>query len=918
MLRRLRIENLVLIREAELELSGGLNAISGETGAGKTILAQAVGLLLGAKGDRKAIGPSAAEAYVEAEFELPDGFLEEEGLEALAELRPEDEPGLVLARRIFADGRTRAYAWGRAAAREDVAAAGELLVGMSGQFEQRRLARPAYQLDVLDSFAGDDQLRRRAALRKAWRELGAARRRYDDVARDAAAAEARLGELQAIVEDTSGLDVTTEAGLLAERERLRHLTELAEGASGAVEFLAPDDGGEGAAGLTAQAERAIAPLERIAPELAQAATELRDSGVRLRETAAELRSFLSTLEAEPGRLEHVEGELERIAAAKRRFGCASYDELLERAAQARRELDAREAGLDPAAEVEAELGAAQAAVDELVAALRKARRAAAKPFAKAVAAELQGVGLGEGEFHVELGERDPSPAGADTATFLIRPNAGLPFAPVAETASGGELSRIALAIAAAAGGKMTLVFDEIDAGIGGQTAHAVAQTLRRLGERSQVVTITHLPQIASVADRHFSVEKVARRPHAHPNRGAGRNRPKGRARAYARRPRVSLDRQMSFVEHTGPARLDRRTKQLVRRLSPDAIAIIDHADLDRVSAEELLEAGVRVVINCSESQTGRFPNPGPLLLVRGGVRLIDAPGADLFDKVSDGELLTVRGSGLFRNGTRIVAGKELRADELAEALREQRGRVTEALETFAENTMRYLREEGRLLSEGIGFPAFETRFRDRHALVVVRGPGHKRDLRIVKPYVRDFRPVLVAVDGGADALIEAGYKPHVIVGDMDSVSDKALKSGAELVVHAYENGAAPGSDRLRAMGLDYHVVPAPATSEDVALLLAYEKGAELIVAVGTHFNLIEFLERNRSGMSSTFLTRVKVGEILVDAKGVSRLFSRKVGIWPLLVVPVIGLFALVVAVAVSPQLRSGFELLALELRDLVG
>jgi uncharacterized membrane-anchored protein len=375
---------------------------------------------------------------------------------------------------------------------------------------------------------------------------------------------------------------------------------------------------------------------------------------------------------------------------------------------------------------------------------------------------------------------------------------------------------------------------------------------------------------------------------------------------------------MSFVEHTGPARLDRRTKHLVRRLSADDIAIIDHADLDRVSAEELLEAGVRVVINVSDSQTGRFPNPGPLLLVRGGVRLIDAPGADLFEKVSDGELLTVRGAGLFRNGTRLVAGKELRADELSEALRDQRSRVTEALETFAENTMRYLREEGRLLSEGIGFPALDTRFRDRHALVVVRGPGHKRDLRIVRPYVRDFRPVLVAVDGGADALLEAGYKPDVIVGDMDSVSDRALRSARELVVHAYADGAAPGAQRVRDLGLSHHVVPAPATSEDVALLLAYEKGAELIVAVGTHFNLIEFLERNRSGMSSTFLTRLKVGEILIDAKGVSRLVSRRVGLWPLLAFAVTGLGALVVAVVVSPQLRSWFELLGLRLRDLLG
>jgi uncharacterized membrane-anchored protein len=367
---------------------------------------------------------------------------------------------------------------------------------------------------------------------------------------------------------------------------------------------------------------------------------------------------------------------------------------------------------------------------------------------------------------------------------------------------------------------------------------------------------------------------------------------------------------MSFVEYTGPARLDRRTKRLTRRLSGGDIAIIDHTDIDRVSAEELLESGVRVVVNVAASQTGRFPNPGPLLLVRGGVCLIDAPGAELFDAVDDGELLTVRGANLYRNGTRLAAGRILGAEELAARLSEQRGRVTEALEAFADNTMRYLREEGRLLSEGIDFPALTTRFRDRHALVVVRGPGHKRDLRIVRSYVRDFGPVLIGVDGGADALIEAGYKPHVIVGDMDSVGERALIGGAELLVHAYPDGPAPGAARLDELKLPYQVVPAPGMSEDVALLLAYEKGAELIVAVGTHLNLIEFLERDRSGMSSTFLTRLKVGEILVDAKGVSRLVSRRVGLWPFL--------AFALAVVISPALRDVFELVANRLLDLFG
>jgi uncharacterized membrane-anchored protein len=374
----------------------------------------------------------------------------------------------------------------------------------------------------------------------------------------------------------------------------------------------------------------------------------------------------------------------------------------------------------------------------------------------------------------------------------------------------------------------------------------------------------------------------------------------------------------AFVEFTGHARLDRRTKHLVRRLSADDIAIIDHTDLDRVSAEELVESGVRVVVNVAPSQTGRYPNPGPLLLVRGGVRLIDAPGADLFGQLSEGEVLSVRGGSLFRNGTCVASGRVLDAEGLARALGDQQARVTEALEAFAENTMRFLREEGRLLAEGIDFPPLETRFRDRHALVVARGPGHKRDLRIVKPYVRDFKPVLIGVDGGADALCEAGYRPDVIVGDMDSVSDSALTSGAEIVVHAYPEGRAPGAERLERLGVAYHTVPATGISEDLGLLLAYEKGAELIVAVGTHFNLIEFLERNRAGMSSTFVTRLKVGEILIDAKGVSRLVSRRVGLWPLVMVMLAGLAAIAVAVAVSPALRNSIELLGLRLRDLLG
>jgi uncharacterized membrane-anchored protein len=376
---------------------------------------------------------------------------------------------------------------------------------------------------------------------------------------------------------------------------------------------------------------------------------------------------------------------------------------------------------------------------------------------------------------------------------------------------------------------------------------------------------------------------------------------------------------MSFVEFTGPARIDRRTKNLTRRLSPDDIAIIDHRDLDRVSAEELIASGVRVVVNVNQSQSGRYPNPGPLALVRGGVRLIDAPGAPLFDEVTEGEVLSVRGGGVYRNGSCLATGQVLVEPALERALAEQQGRVTDALHDFAENTMRYLRDEGRLLSQGIDFPQLRCRMRDRHALVVARGPGHKRDLSTVRPYIRDFKPVLIAVDGGAEALLQEGLKPDVIVGDMDSVSDRALKGGAEIVVHGYAtNGKAPGAERLDRLGVEYQVVAAPGISEDIALLLAYEKGASLIVAVGTHFNLIEFLERDRAGMSSTFVTRLKVGEILIDAKGVSRLASRRVGLWPLVAFALAGLAAIVVAIAASPALRHLIQLIVLRVKDGLG
>jgi DNA repair protein RecN (Recombination protein N) len=505
-LRRLRIENLVLIREADLELDPGLVALTGETGAGKTIVTQAIGLLLGAKGDAASVGAAASETFVEAELDVPEGFFDEDGLETLRDLRPDDEPGLVVARRVGADGRSRAYAWGRSVAREDVVAATDRLLALSGQFAQRRLARPSHQLDLLDAFGGPEQAARRLEARSAWRALQAAERRVLDLEQGAGAERARLEELAALVEDTEGLAPGDEEALRREAERGRHITELGEGVSAALEAVDPEEG-DGARALAAAAEHALSGPAQVAPELAPAAEELRDTALRLADVATDLRRFADSLDADPARAAEVEERLDRIADLRRRYRADTLADLLARRDAALPELESLVGGGHPLEHARLERDTARARYDDAAETIGAARRDAAGPFADAVARELADLGLGEGEFRVELGARDPGPTGTDEAVFLVRPNAGLPLAPVSETASGGELSRIALAIAAVAGGE-TVVLDEIDAGVGGETAHRVAGVLRRLAARAQVLTITHLPQIASVADQHLRVEKI--------------------------------------------------------------------------------------------------------------------------------------------------------------------------------------------------------------------------------------------------------------------------------------------------------------------------------------------------------------------------------------------------------------------------
>jgi uncharacterized membrane-anchored protein len=324
----------------------------------------------------------------------------------------------------------------------------------------------------------------------------------------------------------------------------------------------------------------------------------------------------------------------------------------------------------------------------------------------------------------------------------------------------------------------------------------------------------------------------------------------------------------------GTARLGRRTKELVKRLGPGDVAVIDHRNLDRIAAEELIASGVRATLNASPSSDGSYPNTGPLALVGAGVPLIDA-GPELFELIADGDRLEIEGGRISSEGTLMAEGRPLRAEELARDLDAQRARIDRALQDFTENTLAHLREEGGLLSGAIDLPETRTRFRDRHVLIVVRGTDHIRDLRALRAYIEDVNPVLVGVDGGADAIIREGLRPDVVLGDMDSAGEAALRSGAELIVHAYSDGRAPGAERLRRLALPHTVLPSAGTSQDVAMLLAFEKGASLIVSVGAHFNLVEFLERRRGGMSSTFLTRLRIGETLVDAKGVSHLYPPR-------------------------------------------
>jgi uncharacterized membrane-anchored protein len=361
-----------------------------------------------------------------------------------------------------------------------------------------------------------------------------------------------------------------------------------------------------------------------------------------------------------------------------------------------------------------------------------------------------------------------------------------------------------------------------------------------------------------------------------------------------------------------------RTKRLLTRLQPGEIAIVDHEDLDRLAAEGLIRARVGAVVNASRSISGRYPNMGPLLIAAAGVPLVDEVGPEVLTKVTEGQLLSVSGNEV-RAGTELLAkGRCHSLESLEEQLEASKRSVSDELERFAENTLTYLRREHHLLTDSPILPELATEVAGRHVLVVVRGgllEDCEADLAALRSYTREVRPVLIGVDGGADLLCKASYRPDLIIGDFDSVSDATLRAGAQLIVHAYPGGEAPGAARLDALGLDYTVFEAAGTSEDIAMLLAYEKRAELIVAVGTHASMVEFLDKGRAGMASTFLVRLKVGPILVDAKGVNRLYQSRVRRLDLLLLVAAALFAMLVMVAVAQPLHVFIRATWLSLQD---
>lgn len=514
MLERLRVENLVILRAAEIEPAAGMTVITGETGAGKTILAGALGLVLGAKGEAGLVGPHASEVYVEAAFRIDEEILRDAALEGVRELVDDVDEGLLVARRLGADGRGRTLVQGRGATRGALQEAGGRLVGIVSQHESRRLAKPAAQRAILDAFAGEKHEGRLREMVIAWRELSAACAAQAAAEAEAAGLAGRIAELEGIAERVAAVQPQSAEleQLEAERERLRYADVLAEGTRDAATLLSPDEG-DGALSLAGQSEHAVRAAVDRDPLLAPIADELRDIVVRLEEASRALHAYAAGVEHDPDRLESVEARLDQLTDLARRHG--SLDLAIAAGVEAERLLSIARGDAGGVMEAQLAKTRALASAVAIAEALSRTRRSAAPKLAKAVQLHLADLGMVDAAVVIEVDDRELGPNGRDQVQILLAPNPGIAPAPIVDAASGGELSRVALALRVAAHDRSavpTLVFDEVDAGVGGATAVAVGEKLRELAASTQVICITHLAQIAALADRHYRVLKVAGEP----------------------------------------------------------------------------------------------------------------------------------------------------------------------------------------------------------------------------------------------------------------------------------------------------------------------------------------------------------------------------------------------------------------------
>jgi uncharacterized membrane-anchored protein len=366
-----------------------------------------------------------------------------------------------------------------------------------------------------------------------------------------------------------------------------------------------------------------------------------------------------------------------------------------------------------------------------------------------------------------------------------------------------------------------------------------------------------------------------------------------------------------------PIKVDKKTKKLAKRILSGDIAVINHIDIDEVAADSLVEAKTKLVINASESISGRYPNKGPGILVKNNILIIDNIGVEAFEKLKENDFIEVIDSKIYRDGEFIAEGEVLDLPAVENKIKKAQENISVELDHFIENTIEYAKKEKGFILGDVEIPDVKTKYLDKHVLIVVRGHNYKEDLNAIISYIDEVKPILVGVDGGADALIEFGYVPDVIVGDMDSVSDSALEIAKEIVVHAYPDGRAPGLKRVQELGLEAVIFPAPGTSEDIAMLTAYEKGAKLLVAVGTHSNMIDFLEKGRKGMASTFLVRLKIGSKLIDAKGVNMLYMSRLKLKYVIALLCTALFPILILLMLSPQMQQFFKLLELKFKVLL-